>query len=79
MKTYALELEDGCWYIGKSANLENRLNSHHNGGGAAWTKLHKPIRTACAREGDCEKEMYEYAVAKYGLDKVRGYHRTQTA
>jgi len=76
MKTYALECEDGYYYIGKSTNVEHRISRHFSNGpksGSAWTRLHKPVRVACIVDGDQEKSMYEYASAKYGKDKVRGY------
>ncbi len=76
MKTYALECEDGCYYIGKSNNVEHRISRHFSSSpksGAAWTRLHRPIKVVCIVEGDHEKSMYCYAVAKYGKDKVRGY------
>lgn len=79
IKTYALELEDGCWYVGKTEHYDHRIKKHFSkGGGTAWTRLHRPVKVACVKDGDCEKDMYYYAAGKYGKDKVRGYAFCQT-
>ena len=41
---YVLLLEENKYYIGKSNNIDNRLESHFNGNGSAWTKKYKPIK-----------------------------------
>lgn len=81
VRLYALELEEGCWYIGMSYDPVRRLVRHQNGKGAQWTKLHKPIRIHEVREtyeyiqdnaAKLEDDMtIEYAM-KYGKHKVRG-------
>ena len=69
---YILELEGGKYYVGKSHNLESRLHSHFSGRGAAWTKLHKPIRVLetidTADEDACTIDM----MYKHGIENVRG-------
>ena len=47
---YALKLTDGKYYIGKSDNLEQRLQSHFSGSGAAWTRTYTPIKVVEIRE-----------------------------
>lgn len=40
---YVLKLEQNKYYIGKSNNIDIRLNDHMNGNGSQWTKKYKPI------------------------------------
>jgi predicted GIY-YIG superfamily endonuclease len=45
---YVLELEDDCYYVGKTSKDPSvRLEEHRQGNGAAWTRLHEPIRFLC--------------------------------
>lgn len=72
---YILLLEGNNYYIGKSENVDSRLESHFNNNGSEWTKLHKPIKrlqliTNCS-DFDEDKYTLEY-MNKYGIDKVRG-------
>jgi hypothetical protein len=39
MYVYVLRLQDDCWYVGKSANVERRLQQHIDAAGAVWTEL----------------------------------------
>lgn len=81
VKLYALQLEDNCWYVGMSFNVEKRFSKHCKGKGAQWTKLHKPIKIHEIRQTEfysqdsvarLEDDMtLEYAL-KHGSDKVRG-------
>lgn len=41
---YALELEDGYWYVGMTIDVDKRFTQHMEGKGAKWTALHKPLR-----------------------------------
>lgn len=78
---YALELENGCVYVGMSFNPEKRFKKHLKGKGAIWTQLNKPIKIMEVRVTEfydqdevakLEDDMtVEYAL-KYGSDKVRG-------
>lgn len=78
---YALELEDSCYYVGMSFNVEKRFKQHEHNKGAVWTKTHKPIQIMEIRNTEfydqdevakLEDDMtLEYAL-KYGSDKVRG-------
>ena len=72
---YALELEDGKYYIGKTDNPEYRIENHFNSTGSAWTKLYKPLK-AIEIKPDCDdydedKITIQY-MDKYGIDNVRG-------
>jgi predicted GIY-YIG superfamily endonuclease len=73
---YVLKLEDDCWYVGITLDLNKRMGQHFMGEGSKWTKLHKPIGVdkiiypalVDTLENDTTKEYME----KYGKDKVRG-------
>lgn len=74
-RLYVLELEGGKYYVGVSDNPEARFLYHANGDGAAWTRMHQPIRIVEIRE--CRGQFEEDAVtkeymAKHGIDNVRG-------
>ena len=71
---YVLELEDNCYYVGVSSNLNVRLGQHLEGNGAIWTKLHKVIGIKEVRFGNRQTEdsvTKEY-INKYGSNKVKG-------
>mgnify|MGYP006448944317 CR=1 FL=1 len=40
---YKLDLENGKKYVGKTNNVDRRMNQHFNGNGAKVTKKFKPI------------------------------------
>lgn len=40
---YILKLQDGCYYVGQSANVHKRIDAHMVSKGAAWTCIHPPI------------------------------------
>jgi predicted GIY-YIG superfamily endonuclease len=71
---YVLKLEDDCWYVGLTANLNKRLRNHFSSGGSAWTKLHRPIDLEETTEGDKAYEKYLTLcyMKKFGIDNVRG-------
>jgi len=72
---YIWKLENNKYYIGKSNNLDTRIQSHLNGTASAWTKKYKPILVEQiipnASHFDENKYTLEY-MAKYGIDNVRG-------
>jgi len=73
---YVLELEDDCFYVGISFNLNLRIAQHLSGVGALWTKMHKPIKIVevfydgCTRQK--EDEVTKKYVDIYGAECVRG-------
>jgi predicted GIY-YIG superfamily endonuclease len=72
--TYVLELENGCYYVGKSKTLHKRLTQHFTGDGAAkWTKLHKPIKVLDIIETNVEEETTLKYMKQYGIKFVRGF------
>lgn len=73
---YVLELEDDCFYIGITYNLNLRIAQHLSGTGAGWTKMHKPVKIVevfydgCTRQK--EDEITKRYVDIYGAECVRG-------
>ena len=77
---YALQLEGGKYYIGKSDNLDRRIESHFSGSGAAWTREHHPLKVVERRLNVSrfeEDKMTKEYMEKYGIDNVRGGAYTQ--
>lgn len=83
---YVLELSNGCYYVGLTANLKKRMDEHFNGKGAEWTRLNTPLRlmhaidtgTKNAREAETiESEATVILMLKHGINKVRGGYYTQ--
>ncbi len=72
---YILKLEDKCYYVGRTNNVEQRFEYHKSGYGSSWTKLHKPIKIKEIIENaspyDEDRYVKEY-MAIYGIDNVRG-------
>lgn len=73
---YVLELEDDCFYVGITMNLNLRIAQHLSGTGAQWTKMHKPVKIvevfydSCTRQK--EDEITKRYVEIYGAECVRG-------
>ena len=89
MNLYMLPLEDGCYYVGTTINLNKRYSQHAAGTGAAWTKLHPPLGRELVQSWEIpnmslfQVEQMEdvFTVAmqkKYGLNNVRGGYTVQT-
>lgn len=62
-------------YIGKTANLTNRISAHFNGAGSRWTKLHQPVEVVevfknC--DGFYEDYLTKQYMARFGIENVRG-------
>ncbi len=72
---YALQLEKGKYYIGKTNNPQFRLESHFNSNGSEWTKIYKPIMVLEIKPNcddyDEDKITRQY-MDKYGINNVRG-------
>jgi predicted GIY-YIG superfamily endonuclease len=74
---YVLELEDNKYYVGRTSNLQRRLQDHFsNFGGSYWTRTYKPIRLIRKIE-NCdsifdEDKFVKETMAEYGIDNVRG-------
>lgn len=72
---YALILEHGKYYIGKTNNPRFRFETHFNSNGSEWTKLHKPLNIVevipDCDDYDEDKYTIQY-MNKYGINNVRG-------
>ena len=75
---YKMNLEDGKKYIGKTIDIDRRMNQHFSGNGAKVTKKFKPIDAKVVDEvpgffsDDVEQEYTEEYIDKYGYENVRG-------
>jgi predicted GIY-YIG superfamily endonuclease len=78
---YILQLENQCYYVGRSDNVDQRIQQHFDGQGSAWTKLHKPVRVENIISNsdvfDEDKYVKKY-MQEHGIDKVRGGSYSQT-
>ena len=72
---YAIKLEKGKYYIGKTSNPQFRLQSHFDSNGSEWTKIYKPLKIIeiipNCDDYDEDKITKQY-MDKYGIDNVRG-------
>lgn len=72
---YVLQLANGKYYVGKSADVNKRFEQHKTGSGSAWTKLHKPVRLLETRpltSAHDETNVTKDLMKKYGVSNVRG-------
>jgi len=78
---YALQLENDCYYIGQTRDLDKRFNQHKKGIGAIWTSIHKPIKMiefwsigeyTQDSAMQFENEMTIKYMDTYGIQNVRG-------
>ena len=73
---YTLELEEGCFYVGHSLDVETRIAAHFlgNGAGAVWTNLHRPRRVLSVVPGDIFLENLTTLalMVQHGHECVRG-------
>ena len=86
MFLYQIALESECWYVGTTLDINRRINEHVNGNGAAWTRLHKPLKpvqcffweipsVSTLQVEDMEDVLTVSLMKKYGIQKVRGGYR----
>ena len=72
---YAVQLEEGKYYIGKTDNPKFHLDTHFNSNDSAWTNLYKPIKVLellrNCDNSDVDKYTRKY-MDKYGINNVRG-------
>lgn len=71
---YILLLGGGHYYVGKTVDLERRLDEHRRGE-CTWTRMHgvvQLVETRLMRTGFDEDAVTKEYMAKHGVDKVRG-------
>lgn len=73
---YVLELEDDCFYVGITFNLNLRIAQHLSGTGAGWTKMHRPVKIVEVFHDGCTRQMEDEITKRYvdiyGAENVRG-------
>jgi hypothetical protein len=73
---YVLELEDDCFYVGITYNLNLRIAQHLSGTGAGWTKMHRPVKIVEVFHDGCTRQMEDEVTKRYvdiyGAENVRG-------
>lgn len=74
MIIYVLQLEKGKYYVGKTNNLQRRIQQHIDGIGSYWTKKYKFVNVSETFKGDIfdEDKTVKIYMSKYGIDNVRG-------
>jgi hypothetical protein len=75
LSIYALKLENGKYYVGRSYNVPKRLNQHYDGEGSVWTKKHKPIKLneVFLNKTKFDEDKYTLMyMSIYGIENVRG-------
>ena len=75
---YKLDCKNGKKYIGKTTDIERRLNEHFTGNGAQVTKKFAPYRAEILETipryfaDEAEQEHTDQNINKYGYNNVRG-------
>jgi len=72
---YILELASGKYYVGKTNNIDIRLNTHFYSNGSFWTMKYKPVKIKAIYKNCCVFDEDKYTLkmmAKYGVNNVRG-------
>lgn len=76
MNIYALELDSGKYYIGKtSRDVSIRVQEHTTGNGSEWTSTYKPVKIIENYQSDSQFEediLTKKYMIKHGIDNVRG-------
>ena len=81
---YKLNLENGKKYVGKTTDVDRRMDQHFSGNGSKVTKKFKPIDGKIIDEvpgffsDDVEQEYTEDYIEKYGYNNVRGGYYTNS-
>lgn len=81
---YKLNLENGKKYVGKTTDVDRRMDQHFSGNGSKVTKKFKPIDGKTIDEvpgffsDDVEQEYTEDYIEKYGYNNVRGGYYTNS-
>jgi len=76
MNVYALELDSGKYYIGKtSRGVSIRVQEHTTGNGSEWTSMYKPVKIIENYQSDSQFEediLTKKYMMKHGIENVRG-------
>jgi putative endonuclease len=66
---YLIECADGSYYTGVTTDVERRLEQHMKGGGARYTRSHKPLRLLASRPVGTRSEALKAELAVKRLPK----------
>lgn len=88
MFLYVLPLENECYYVGTTEDVQKRYQKHAKGSGAKWTKLHKPLpmdamkfweipHFSCFQVEQMEDVLTKALQKQFGLNNVRGGYTCQ--
>ena len=72
---YILKLQKGKYYIGKTSNLQFRLEDHFLSNGSVWTNKYTPIEVIDIIKNCDDYDEDKYTIMymdKYGINNVRG-------
>jgi len=72
---YVLQLSDGKFYVGRTADSESRIRQHFSGYGSAWTRLHPPLEVLEVHSNVPiaeENEITKRYMQQHGWQNVRG-------
>jgi predicted GIY-YIG superfamily endonuclease len=72
---YVLKCEKGKYYVGKTNNIERRIEEHTMNNGSAWTQKYKPLKIVEVLKNQSpfmEDTITKKYMAKHGIDNVRG-------
>lgn len=72
---YVLRCENDKYYIGRTKDLNTRINNHMLGLGCYWTKLHKPLYVVDKYRTTnvfAENDLTLRYMKDYGAENVRG-------
>lgn len=72
---YILELEEKKYYVGKTTNLQDRLDKHFKNKGCKWTKIYKPIdvyEVISHCDSFDEDKITLRCMDLFGIENVRG-------
>lgn len=78
---YVYKLNNGHYYVGRTAKPHRRYSEHENGKGSAWTRLHGgAVLMECSRRQVADETAADAAetvktlqlMQRYGWRKVRG-------
>jgi hypothetical protein len=81
---YKMNLQNGKKYIGKTIDIDRRMNQHFSGNGSKVTKKFKPISGEVLDEvpglfsNEIEHEYTEQYIEEYGYENVRGGYYTNS-